>query len=178
MVDFHWNGKKPMVSLFIRKVINELSKTLVQFHFSLFVGKYLNACFMTLCLIFSKNNLPPNQSGFRPGDSCINQLLSINHEFLSAFDTGLDVRGIFLDIFKAFDKVWHDRLIFKQHQNGICGEMINILEDFLSNRKQRIVLNGPCLSWVDIRAGVPLRSILGPLLFLIYNNDLSNDIKT
>ena len=54
----------------------------------------------------SKNNLlSPNQSGFRPGDSCINQVLSINHEILSAFDMWLEVRGIFLDIFKAFDKV-------------------------------------------------------------------------
>ena len=66
-----------------------------QFHFYLFVGKYLKACYMTLCLIFfSKNNLlSPNQSGFRPGDSCINQLLSINHEILSAFDMGLEVYG-------------------------------------------------------------------------------------
>ena len=71
---------------------------------------------------FSKNNLlSPNQSGFRPGDSCINQLLSINHEILSAFDIGLEVCGIFLDISKAFDKVWHDELIFKLRQNGICG---------------------------------------------------------
>ena len=92
---------------------------------------------------FSKNNLlSPNQSGFRPGDSCINQLLSINHEILSACGMGLEVRGIFLDISKAFDKVWHDELVFKLRQNGICGEMINILEDLLSNRKQRVVLNG------------------------------------
>ena len=74
-----------------RKVINKPSSIIVQFHFYLFVGKYLNACFMTLCLIiFSKNNLfSPNQSGFRLGDSCTNQLLSINHEILSAFDMGL-----------------------------------------------------------------------------------------
>ena len=50
----------------------------------------------------------------------------------------LEVRGIFLNISKAFDKVWHDGLIFKLRQNGICGEMINILEDFLSDRKQRV----------------------------------------
>ena len=52
MVDFHWNGEKPMLSLFIRKVIKKLSETIVQFHFYLFVAKYLNACFMTVCLIF------------------------------------------------------------------------------------------------------------------------------
>ena len=99
--------------------------------------------------LFSKNNsLSPNQSGFRPGDSCINQLLSINHEISSAFDMGLKVYGIFLDISKAFDKVWHDELIFKLRQNGICSEMINILEDFQSNRKQGVLLNGQCLSWV------------------------------
>ena len=169
-----------MLSLFISKVINKPSKTIVQFHFYLFVGKYLNACFMTLCLIFfSKNNLlSPNQSGFRPGDSCINQLLSINHEILSAFDMGLEVCRIFLDISKAFDKVWHDGLIFKLRQNGICGEMINILEDFLSDRKQRVVLNGQCSSWADIHAGVPQGSILGPLLFLIYIKDFSNNIKS
>ena len=108
--------------------------------------------------------LSPNQSGFRSGDSCINQLLSINHEILNAFDKGLEVRGIFLDISKAFDKVWHDGLIFKLRQNGISGDIRNILQDFLRNRKQRVVLNGQCPSWADVNAGVPQGSIFGPLL--------------
>ena len=95
----------------------------------------------------------------RPGYSCINQLLSGNHEILSAFNMGLKVFGIFLDIYKAFDKVWHDGLIFKLHQNGICSEIIIILQDFLSNRKQRVVLNGQCSSWADIHLGVPQGSI-------------------
>ena len=70
--------------------------------------------------VFLENDLiSKKESCFRPGDSCINQLLSINHEILSVFDIGLEVRGLFLDISKAFDKVWHAGLIYKLRQNGI-----------------------------------------------------------
>ena len=99
----------------------------------------------------TKNDLlSPNQSGFRSGDSCINQLVSINHEILNGFDKGFEVRAIFLDISKAFDKVWQDGLIFKLRQNGISGDILNILQDFLRNRKQRVVLNEQCSSWADV----------------------------
>ena len=63
---------------------------------------------------------------------------------------GLEVCGIYLDFSKDLDKVWQDGLIYKLRQNGICSEMINILEDFFSDRKQRVLLNGQCLSWVNI----------------------------
>ena len=83
----------------------------------------------------SDNNLlSRNQSGFRSGDSCINQLLSINHEILYAFDKGLELRAIFLDISKAFDKVWHDGLIFKLRKNGISGDIIKTF--FLTENKE------------------------------------------
>ena len=63
---------------------------------------------------FTSNNLiSPNQSKFRPGDSCINKLLSITHEIYKSFDDGLEVRGVFLDISKAFDKVWHEGTYFQ-----------------------------------------------------------------
>ena len=90
---------------------------------------------------------------------------------------GLENCGIFLDISKAFDKVWYDGPI-KLRRNGIYGETMNTLEDFRSDKKQRVVLNGQCLSWTDIRAGVSQGSILEPLLFLICINDLSDDIKS
>ena len=95
-------------------------------------------------IFFQENNLiSPNQSGFKPGDSCTNQLLSITHEIYKSFDNGFEVRGVFLDISKAFDKVWHKGLLFKLKQNGISGKLLNLISDFLSHRKQRVVLNGP-----------------------------------
>ena len=126
----------------------------------------------------TNNLLSPHQSGFRPNDSCSNQLLYITHEIISSLDKNREVRGIFLDMSKAFDKVWHQGLIFKLKTIGISGKLLSLLENFLSNRKQRVVLNGQHSDWLDINAGVPQGSILGPLLFLIYVNDLPNDLKS
>ena len=86
---------------------------------------------------------------------------------------------VFLNISKAFDKVWHEgRLIFKLKENDISSELLHILFDFLSNRKQRVVPNGQNSSWTNVHAGVLQGSILGPLLLLIYINDLSDNLKS
>ena len=132
----------------------------------------------TLLTYFIENNLiSEKQSGFRPGNSCINQLLAITHEIFSSFDDNYEVRGVFLDISKAFDKVWHEGIIHKLKPNGISENLLSLLTDFLRNRKQRVILNGQSSSWANINAGVPEGSILGPLLFLIYINDLSGNIQ-
>ena len=88
--------------------------------------KYLN----------DNNFLNNNQSGFRLGDSCIHQLLSITHEIYKAFYTNpsLDVREPFLDLSKAFDRVWHDGLMYKLNSLGICGNYYRPIHSFLSDR--------------------------------------------
>ena len=79
---------------------------------------------------FIQNNLiTPNQSGFKIGDSCINQLIFITREIYKSFDDGYEVRGVFLDVSKAFDKVWHQGIHYELRQNGISGELLNILAE-------------------------------------------------
>ena len=110
--------------------------------------------------------LNPNQSGFCPSNSCINQLLAITHEIFEAFDCNppLEVRSVFfLDISKAFDKIWHKGLLYKLKSMGISGDLSNLLENCLPGRLQRFVLNGQ--TWRPFLAGVPQGSILGPLFF-------------
>ena len=88
--------------------------------------------------------LTPHQLGFCPNDSCIHQLISILHNIYADFDhnASLEVGGNFLDISKGFDKVWHERLLYKLESLGISGNLLNLLRSFLNDKHQRVVLNG------------------------------------
>ena len=105
----------------LKKEINKFIKIIGLFRFCQFLEKILERLiFEEMFPFFIENKLiAANQSGFKTGDSCINQLIAITHEIYQSFDAGYKVRGVFLDISKAFDKVWHEGLIFKLKQNCI-----------------------------------------------------------
>ena len=113
------------------------------------------------------NLITKNQSAFRPGDSTTNQLIDLVDEIRHAFDNtqSFEVRAIFLDISKAFDKMWHDGLIFKMRQNGVSSQLLKVFQDYLKNRNHRVVLNGFQADYSTIESGVPQGSVLGPYYF-------------
>ena len=129
--------------------------------------------------LFIENDLiSQNKSDFEPVDTCTNQLLSITLEISKSFDDGWEVGGVFLDISKTFDKVWHEGLLLKLRLKRISGNLLKFMEDFLAIRYHRIVLNWQVSKWAAVKAGVPQGSIYGLLLFLIYNNNLSNELSS
>ena len=92
--------------------------------------------------VSDNNLLSLSKSSFRTEDSCINQLLSITDDIHYSFDEGFETRAIFLDISKAIGKVLHEGFIYKIRLYGFLGDLLFLLIDLLTNRKQRVVLNG------------------------------------
>ena len=162
---------KPLAILFrnclqresFRKEWKKANSDFHQKHDKQFIQNYPPVLLLLICSKISKkvifnslfkylndNNLfNSNQSSFRPGDFCLLQLLSITHDIYKAFDANpsLDVRAVFLDLLKAFGRVWHDGLMYILKTLGICENYYGLIHSFLNNRHQRVVLNGQLSKW-------------------------------
>ena len=110
------------------------------------------------------------------GMTTVNQLLAITHNIYESLDSGKDVCTIFRDVSKAFDKIWHEGLISKLRKFVIACTLISLLEHYLTDRSQRVVLNGKTSPSQSISARVPQGLILFSLLFLTYVNDIKYNI--
>ena len=118
-----------------------------------------------------------NQSDFQPGDSCVHQLLSIARNLQIIWCQFLTWSKVLPDISKAFEQVWHDDFLYKLTLLEICGRCYNLIQSFLNNRHQRLVINVQSSKWSLIEAGVLQDWIFGPPLFFVYINVFSQGLS-
>ena len=125
----------------------------------------------------TQNNLFSDcQYGFRTKRSCILQLLDVLDDWTKSYDNSEQIHTVYLDIKKAFGSVPYQRLLLKIQKYGFEGEILKRIEDFLKDRRQRVVFNGKYSDWRDVTFGIPQGSVLGPVLFIIYMNDMPDSL--
>jgi hypothetical protein len=140
------------------------------------VSKVFKRCVYNQLVSHISTQLHHLQFGFLRGKSTTSQLLHVLHDIHQALESRNQVDAVYLDFAKAFDKVSHKFLLTKLHKFGIRGDLLSWFENYLSGRYQRVTVLGETSGTLPVLSGVPQGSILGPLLFLVYVNDLPHSI--
>ena len=144
------------------------------------VVKYLEHLIRARIVEFleADNKLNQYQHGFRSGHSCQTQLLATTHEWTRPLDKRASTHVIYLDFSKAFDSVPHQRLLMKLECMGVRGNILRWISAFLSVREQRVLVDGQSSDWMQVTSGVPQGSVLGPLFFLVFVNDIDGGLTS
>ena len=140
--------------LSLTSVVCKLLETLIRLHMVEFLVKH--------------NLINTSQHGFLKARSCLTNILCFFEEITKWVDDGSPVNVVYSDFQKAFDKVSHQRLLLKLNALGIGNDVINLIEKWLTHRRQKVIVDSEISNWKSVLSGVPQGSVLGPILFLIY----------
>ena len=121
--------------------------------------------------------LPAAQFAYRKGLGCMDALLTISHHLHKSLDAGMEFYFIQLDFSAAFNRVSHSGLLFKLKSIGIGGTVLSICREFLSNRRQGVVVDGATSEWIQIISGMPQGSVMGPHMFILYTSKMFEQVE-